>query len=349
MSTLARTTVGISVAALAALAGPPPATQAQEPLDLAVLNQGKVRVSAVTDGQKREIAETDDEGRATLPADLLNLGKGTRVAVSLATCEGETEVVLVPEGEPEATCGRPAEDSDCGCERLGVIAWGETGGVTIEATGAGATMTMGAGSTPAAGSSDVAVSGAGARGGLPGIRVGLDVGGAYWTEMESAVCGRMGLGACDSDEMSLVLNPYAEIRPTSLPLYLGVGGFYSSLSYTQDVGDPGDPVRTEGDLDALGADVFVRGFLPPEGSLEPWALVGSTWFRNDLSLDFTLPGGETETEERDESGFRLLAGAGLDWNLAGSLWGRASVKYRGGGGEDADRNFAFGAGVALKF
>ncbi|MFW6193156.1 MAG: hypothetical protein ACOC83_06690 [Gemmatimonadota bacterium] len=274
MDTRARTATGVGMAALVALAGLPATAAAQEPLDVAVLNQGKVRVTAVTGGEKAEIAETDDEGRATVPVDVLNLGKGTPVAVELASCEGETEVVLVPEGEPGSTCGRAGEEDGCGCERLGVIAWGETTSVTIEATGAGGTMTTG-GAPAASGSAGAASSGVQAGGGRLGVRLGFDVGGAYWTEMEDAVCGRPGLGACEADETSLVLSPWVELRPTSLPLYLGVGGFYSSLSYTQELDDMVAPTRVEGDLDATGADLYVRGFLPPEGSLSPWVMGGA--------------------------------------------------------------------------
>lgn len=348
MNTRVRTTIGMGMTALAALAGLPPTAAAQEPLDLTVLNQGKVQVSAVVDGEKEKIAETDDDGRATLPSDLLNLGKGTRVAVKLATCEGGTDVVLVPEGEPDLACDRARGEDDCDCERLGVIAWGETPSVTIEASRTGATMTTGD-AAAGSGSSGVASAGAGAIDGSPRFRLGVDFGGAYWSEMEDAVCGRMDLGACETDEISFVLNPYVEVRPSPLPLYLGAGGFYSSLSYTQELGDPEDPTRAEGDLDATGADLFVRGFLPPEGSLSPWVMGGTTWLQNDLTITTTFPGGETETEERDESGFRLLAGVGLDWNLTGSLWGRAGLKYRGGGGDDADRDFSFGLGLGFSF
>lgn len=342
-----RTALGTSAAVLVALAGFPESAAAQDALDMAVLNQGKVRVSAVTGGEKEQIAETDDEGRVSLPSDVLNLGKGTPVTVNLATCGGETEVVLVPEGEPDRTCERAREGGDCDCERLGVIAWGETTSVAIEVTAAGATMTTGG--TPAAGAGGAGAAGSGAGGGPPYVRVGFDAGAAFWSEMENAVCGQSGLGACEADESSLVLNPYVEVRPSSLPVYLGVGGFYSSLSYTQEFGDPEAPTRAEGDLDATGADLFVRGFLPPEGSLSPWVMGGTTWLRNDATVRFTFPGGETGTEERDESGFRVLAGAGLDWNLAGSLWGRASLKYRGGGGDDADRDFSVGAGLGFRF
>lgn len=362
MTSGARTTATAGLAALAALAWPGGTAAQEGGLAMTVLNQGKapeapVQVSTVSDGRKRAVGRTDDDGRISLPTDLLNVGKGTPVTVTMVTCEGEREVVLVPEGEPQRSCDRAREDPGCDCERLGVIAWGETAAVTIDATQTGVTMTTGTapGEPAAAAGEEGGAPPPGGQGGtrgaeshVPGFRAGFDAGVAIWPKMEDAVCGQPGIGACDPGDLSLVLNPYVEVRPTSLPLAVGVGGFYSSLSHAQAFGDAGVPTRVESDLDATGVDLFLRAFLPPAEPVRPWLMAGSIWLRNDLTRRIDA-GGEVTTEERDENGFRLLGGLGLDWRLAAPLSGRVGLKYRGGGSEDADRDFSFTAGLAFEF
>lgn len=339
MKLCVRLAAGVVLMAVLGLVGLPGPAAGQE-LDMTVLNEGKappatIQVSAIINGGKQPIARTDADGRATLPFDLLNLGKGTRVTVTLITCEGETEVVLVPEGEPDEECDRAREDPDCDCEVLGVIFWGETTSVTIDVTSTGGTMTAGGEAGRPAGPGEASV-----------VRVGFKVDAAFWPRIEDAVCGQSGIGSCEADESSIALLPFIEARLGSLPLAVGVGGFYSTLSFVQEFSDPQAPSRVEGDLDVWGIDFYGRAFLPLAGRFSPWLVAGGSWLRNEGVFVSMFPA-EATTEERDENGIRVLGGGGFDWVLAPPLGIRVNVNYRGGGGDDADQHIAVGAGLIL--
>lgn len=128
--------VGAALAVLACIGTTALAT-AQPTIDMNIVNNGKpaadVTVSAIINGGKQVVATTGSSGRITLDTSLLNIGKGTEVAVWIKTCEdGEVEVILVPEGEEGGCVEQGAEVGEgCGCRRAGIILWGE-GPVTID-------------------------------------------------------------------------------------------------------------------------------------------------------------------------------------------------------------------------
>jgi hypothetical protein len=317
-----------------------PAGQAQEQLDLSILNEGKppaqpVTVSAMQDGEKIELATTNSAGTAAIDFDLLNLGKSTPVDVVVINCDGETEVILLPPGEVSEECERAGEDPDCDCARIGTIYWGDTRTATIRIEGDGITLETGDGA------------GAAPSGGGGGVRIGGGVTWSTFPQLEDTGCAQTGITGCEADDSSF--GPYVSVEWTpsgSLPIGIGLRGDYKQVSLAGTFEGSGLPLAslTEVDIWSLGAYVFFGwnpsenfGLIPELGLLNAW---------NSGTITSSYPGGDV-TETRSQSGIRATLGLNAQLGLSSQWDIRLGYRFTNGDSDDADQNHAINLGVGF--
>lgn len=309
---------------------------AQESLNLSVLNQGKpppdpVPVSAVIDGEKVALATTSSAGTATIDFDLLNLGKGTPVGVHLVDCDGETEIILLPPGEVNEACDRAREDPSCTCRRLGVILWGETPAAIVRLENGG--------------SLDVPATDRAGTDGDGNFRLGFEGTWAKFSNLEDTGC--VGALDCEVDDSALGGGLFLEWDPVDdLPFYVGVQGGLTTFSVNQ--------VLTGGGTNDVDFDVYSAGLSG--GVRLPFSTSGLAarfhagprylWNRGDATTTF---GTDVETESRSEDGLRVAAGAGLDYIPRARFGFRLGYTFITGDEGDADQQHALGLAAVLLF
>lgn len=318
----------------------PPTGQAQEQLDLNILNEGKppaepVTVSAIQDGEKIELATTNSAGTASIDFDLLNLGKSTPVDVVVINCEGETEVILLPPGQVSEECDRARDDPDCDCARIGTIYWGETSSATIRIDQGGVTLETGEGaaSQPTAGG--------------PGIRIG---GGGTWStfpQLEDTGCSQTGITGCEVDDSSI--GPYVSVEWTpnwSVPVGIGFRGDYKSVSVSQSFTGAGLPATSVTDLDiwSFGAYLFFDLLFGSRTLLRPELGLLNAW--NSATITSEYPGGPV-SEDRSESGIRATIGLSIQHQISSHFDIRAGYRFTNGDTDDADQSHEVSAGVGF--
>lgn len=290
---------------------------------LNLLNNGKppsapIPVSVVDGGQRRALTTTDAGGTARFDPGLLNLGKGTRIDVYVTRCvDGRIQVILVPSGEQDPCAEEEARaGEDCGCEHVGAFVLGD-GPVWID-VGTGEVSTGGPPSQ------------------APRITIGVKADAAFWPKLED-VC-REGAGSCDAASASAQIAGFVEaalIRLQSLSLGLGVGGTYSKPSLRLG--------EVEGDLEVLTLDLYGRAswWMGPVGL---YGQLGTAYVTNEAEFDSADSIGE---EERTNTGWKFLGGAGIDWRALSSVGLRLNLTYVSGGSGDADTQVRVGLGGVL--
>lgn len=334
------------------LTGQSPAV-AQESLDLSILDAGTapstpINVSAVVNGQKVQLGRTGSTGTASIPFDMLSLGKGTPVGIHLVDCQGTPEVILVPPGEISDECDRARQNPNCDCPKLGTVYWGETRAATIDVVSGGSmaiTYTAAAG-TAAAGTSSGSSSWEELLEGTSRPRLGLNVTWSTFTNLESTACNQSGVGDCSADDSSIGFSVYYEFGNLwpGRPFFAGVGGGYKSVSVLQSYPGFGS---SKIDLDIWQIDAYGGWRFPFASRFEAFPMLGISWMFNnaDISTNFT----SSVSESRSENGLRMMFGGGLDWGLTEKFNIRGTLRYLVGGSNDADTNFEIGAGINYKF
>jgi len=311
---------------------------AQESLNLSVLNQGKatpdpVPVSAVIGGEKVALATTSSTGTATIDFDLLNLGKGTPVGVHLVDCDGETEIILLPPGEVSEACDRAREDPNCTCRRIGVILWGETLTATVRLENGGS----------------LHVPDPPDRVGMDGVgsfRLGLEGTWAKFSNLEDTGC--VGAIDCEVDDSALGGGLFLEWDPVAhLPFYVGGRGGFTTFSVNQTLAGGG---TNDVEIDVYSAGLYGGVQLPFSTSgLAARFHAGPRylWNRGDATTTF---GTDVETESRSEDGLRIAVGAGLDYAPRARSFGlRLGYTFITGDEGDADQQHALGLAAVLLF
>lgn len=315
--------------------------QAQEQLDLSILNEGKpppqpVTVSAIQNGEKVELATTNSAGEAAIDFNLLNLGKSTPVDVIVINCDGETQVILLPPGEVSEECEKAAENPDCECARIGTILWGDTRTATIRIDQGGITLETGevVGAAPTAGGS--------------GIRIGA---GATWTtfgQLEDTGCSQTGITGCEVDDSSV--GPYLTFEYTpnwGIPLGLGLRGDYKKVSVSQTFSGAGLPTSSHTDLDVLSAAAYLYLELALGGrtSLRPELGILNAWNSGTTTSEYASG---PVSESRSESGIRGMVGLALQYDFSHTWDGRVGVRYINGDSDDADQQSEISLGAGFK-
>jgi hypothetical protein len=323
--------------------------QAQESLDLNVLNQGKppaqpVTISAVQGGEKTTLATTSASGTATIDFDMLNLGKGTPVGVHLVNCDGKTEIILLPPGEVSDECDKAREDPNCSCRRIGVILWGETSTVTVHLENGGSLEKPD--ETPEANRGRPDAN----RGPEPTTamrdpwRIGVGVTYGMFPNLEDAGC--VGTTDCEVDDSGLGGGVFLEydLSPR-LPIFVGLRGDYTSVSVRQTYAGGG---TQDVDLSVYSAGLY-GGVRLPLGDRVDWRFLGGPsllWNKGDF-LRSDPP--DEFSGSRSESGLRLSIGTGFDFSLGDRIGAQVGYTFINGDEGDADQQHQVRAGISYSF
>lgn len=285
-----------------------------EVLTITLAGQGTAPANVrLSNGATRtSLAQVAVDQPLRLAMDAVNIGKGKRVAVNVA---GEN-VVLIPEGVVDSGCTEAAASgSRDQCEQVAVVTWGEAATVGLGWSGG-----MLSAFSPAR---------------FGRFRIGADYALSSFTRLDEVACSNAiaGLTGCSNDNSGRGIGVYAEY---GVAPWLGVGARYSSTGYQvmQQFGS----TAVKHDVSLSMFDFYGRVALPGNGPIQPWGMLGGSWFDNEDDID----DGEGL---RSESGLRLLFGGGLDLRVHDRFGLRGGVAYGSGGSDDADTHWrpTFGA------
>lgn len=327
--------VGVVLAAVA-LAGVAQESLAQP---ITVTENGQplagAQVSAMINGIKTPLGTTNASGQVTIDTSRLNITKGTEVTVWIKTCEdGTVQIIMVPAGE-EGECAEEGQQAgeDCGCDRAGIVIWGD-GPITVDVGTGTASQTR----TDTFGAD-------GEDHSFADLQVGAMFDYSWFYQLEDTVCGRPGVVSCDTDNGVPGFGGYLDYRFGRSNFGVSLEAHYAKLDAESTTEDGGVTTFEVNSWQFQSALVYNVPLSPRAG-----------WYvRTGYALmydDGDVSSG-SDSESRSETGSRWLVGTGFHWPI-GEKWcirpgfdlTLGSSSEDGEGGEDADTNarfsFAFG-------
>lgn len=345
----------------------PSTVHAQQPIELRVTEEERpvpqMRVVVLVEGESWLVGLTDGEGRIVVPTDLVGLTDGDRVGIYRAGCPNDERVVLVPPGEStERICTlRGPEGAPCGCVAMGAIVWGRSVAIDLMSgiVPPEPAEEPAAGPPPTEPSRDVREEPEAAVGAPPAPRPErarwiLAAGGGVssWPNLDRACEAPLPapLVSCDVEAERPTFRVAAEyrLRELGLPLAVAAGvGYTPGLEVEhrlQPSPSPRVPDRSVVEVDVVTFEGYGVARHPARTDLDLFLALGYVWAYNraEATSDFE---GLRRTEERDDSGGRLGARAGLDWWREG--WGiRLQLGGMAGEGDDVDTSW-YGTAMLL--
>lgn len=317
---------------LAGLAVPVP-VRAQDALTITLQGApAATPVSAVINGAKQVVGQTDAGGKVILNTAAMNIGKGTRVNVRVGSQGGQPEVVLVPQGQTDPDCNDPQRRNDPDCRLVGWFNWGQTAAVTLTLGGAAPVFSTG---------------GAVTAGQPGGVTVGV-TGDFNWYHSWTDVVGNQpGITGSTGQKTPFGGGAFVQYSPGFGSRWtVGAGVRYNSQTFGQTFSgsNPLLPTRTSGTVDAWFFDAY-GGFVIPMRTVTI-NLVGGGTFAYDVAEFLSHYGDLAQEERRTHTGFMSRFGAVAEFPVSGPLGFVGGVDYTTGfRGGDADAHARISAGL----
>jgi len=323
-----RTMVGLALAALVAAAG-----EARAQIDLSVLDRGKpvpqVDISAILDEGKVVVGTTSATGQVSIPENTFQ--DGERVEVWVRRCEdGEVEIILVREGDDDPCTDEEAQaGEDCGCDKLGLIIWGD-GPVTIDVGTGTVTQTPAGEAAPPREDHSFA-----------DLQIGAMFDYSSFYQLEDTVCGRPGVVDCDTDNGVPGIGGYLDYRFGSSNFGLSLEAHYAKLDAESTTEDGGVTSFDVNSWQFQGAGVYNVPLSPRAG----W------YIRSGYAVMYNEgdAAADSQSESRSETGSRWLLGSGFHWPIGEKWCARTGVDWTTGfDSDDADTNARWSLAVGYR-
>ncbi|HYO45113.1 MAG TPA: outer membrane beta-barrel protein [Gemmatimonadota bacterium] len=336
-----RRAVGIALASIAWI-GVSRELQAQP---ITVTNNGQAvagaQVSAMINGIKQPLGVTNSTGRVTIDTSALNITKGTEVTVWIKTCEdGKVQVIMVPPGQKgECTQQGAQAGEECGCDRLPVaIIWGD-GPVTIDIGTKELTQTR-TGETAVTSAQDHSFA-------------DLQIGGMFdyssFYQWEDVACNQTGISSCEADGGAPGLGVYLDYQFGNSPLGISLEAHYAQLDVSQSFQSGSGPSTNDIDVNSWffqATGVYSIDLTPRAGW---YGRLGGAIAHDILKLTSTFPTGR-QSDERTETGSRLVAGTGFHFPVARNWCVRTGIDLTTGfDSGDADTNARYSLALGYRW
>lgn len=311
------------VAILLATAG---AVRAQPAVDLKILNAGKpvgqVDVSAFLDAGKVVVGTTNATGDVTITSTATGFIEGDRIEVWVRRCEdGEVEIILVREGGDDPCADEDAAaGEDCGCDKIGLIIWGD-GPATIDIGRGNVTQTRtGRATTPGMDHS------------FADAQIGAMIGYSSFYQFKDVSCDQPGIVSCEADDGAIDYGAYLDWKVKG-NWGLSFEAHYSKLEVTQTFASSVSTIDVNSWF-FQGAGVYSVPLSPRAG----WfARLGYAVAYDDGK--FETRNGATESGNRSETGSRLVLGSGFHFPIGDKWCTRLNLDWTTGfDSNDADTN-----------
>lgn len=322
-----------AIAAAIAVAAPSLSAQRDAPISVQVISSEEIGQSRSVDVLKSIAGVRTQIGTAQsgAPLQIDAVGQGFRLGDPISVNYHRRQLVLIDGRRPDAACladlnSIPADR----CQEIEVITAGSAAGYGVDAVAGVVNIITRKPTTLRAPVSHR-------------FKVGLDYTASNFYKLDDVACNTdliPGLGECSSDKSSNGIGVFGEFR---LNDRFSIGARYSHNNYTVNQVYGTSEARHDVGVKAIdGYGKFNFGAGP---KFKPYGLFGMSWYQN-----YDENYWEEEPDiSREESGLRLLAGVGIEYQLARKVDFRAAIRLASGGSHDADSNYGGGLGLSFRF
>ena len=287
--------------------------------DLEILDRGKPVAEANVTLGGQVVGTTNSSGTVSFNPNALNFTKGETVEVWVKDCEdGRVEIVLAREGSDDPCAEEGAEAGErCGCRKIGAFIAGE-GSVTID-IGDETVTQEGAALAPGEDHS------------FADLQIGAMFDYSWFYQLEDTVCGRPGVVSCDTDNGVPGIGGYLDYRFGRSNFGVSLEAHYASLDAESTTEDGG---RTTFDVNSWQFQSALVYNVPLRPRFGWYIRSGYALMYNDGDVS-----GDSESENRSETGSRWLAGTGFHWPIGENWCARTGFDLTTGfESEDGDAN-----------